>query len=418
MNQTNRMKDFYLVAIGQIISLFGNQILRYALPLYLLAATGSSSLFGSINAISFLPMVLLFPIGGIIADRMNKRNIMVILDYVTAGLITAFCLLTGHLNMVVLIAVTMILLYGIQGIYQPTVKASIPALVDNDRIIKANSIVDIINSLSSMTGPVLGGILFTAFGLRFILIVSIICFFLSATMELFIHIPYQKSKADGNMIQIAKADISQALRYMTKSEPTLMKMSLFYAFINLLLSTLIMIGVPVIVTQHLGFDSDVASRLYGYSQGIISAASVVGGALAGILSKKLKPGNIPTIITVCSTIMLSIGIVILTAGNSYVIYAVLVAGCASVLALQTLFTVMILSMIQMLCPPELIGKIIACVMCIAMCTNPIGQFLYGMMFDIFSGSLYLPYFLAGSVMMVICFICRKVFVDSEIKQDL
>ncbi len=416
MNQTNQMKDFYLVAIGQIISLFGNQILRYALPLYLLAATGSSSLFGSINAISFLPMVLLFPIGGIIADRRNKRNIMVILDYATTGLVALFLFLSGHFHMVVLIAVTMILLFGIQGVYQPTVKASIPALVSEEQIIRANSIVDVINSLSSMTGPVIGGILFTLFGLRFILIVSSICFFLSATMELFIHIPYQKNETNGTMFQIAKKDISQAIHFMAKSKPVLMQMSLFFAFINLLLSTLIMIGVPVIVTQHLGFEPDVASRLYGYSQGIISAASVVGGAVAGILSKKLKPHNIPAIITACSVIMLSIGAVIFTVDNPYTIYVVLVSGCAGVLGLQTLFTVMILSMIQILCPPELIGKIIACVMCIAMCTNPIGQFLYGMLFELFASQLYLPYFLAGGAMIAICFLFRQVFIDEETKQ--
>lgn len=73
-------KDFILVAIGQVISLFGNQILRYALPLYLLNQTGSSVLFGTILACSFIPMLFLFPIVGIIADRVNKRNIMVMFD--------------------------------------------------------------------------------------------------------------------------------------------------------------------------------------------------------------------------------------------------------------------------------------------------------------------------------------------------
>ncbi|MFV0241588.1 MAG: MFS transporter, partial [Lacrimispora sphenoides] len=83
-------KDFILVAIGQVISLFGNQILRYALPLYLLNQTGSSVLFGTILACSFIPMLFLFPVGGIIADRVNKRNIMVILDFSTALLISLF----------------------------------------------------------------------------------------------------------------------------------------------------------------------------------------------------------------------------------------------------------------------------------------------------------------------------------------
>ena len=86
-------KDFILVAAGQIISLFGNQILRFALPLYLLNQTGSAALFGTIMAISIIPMILFYPIGGIIANRVNKRNIMVMLDFCTAILISLFCLL-------------------------------------------------------------------------------------------------------------------------------------------------------------------------------------------------------------------------------------------------------------------------------------------------------------------------------------
>ena len=126
-------KDFMLVAIGQIISLFGNQILRFVLPLYLLNQTGSAALFGTIMAISFIPMILFFPIGGIIADRVNKRNIMVILDFCTAILILLFCLLTESIDIVSLVAITMIILCGIQGAYQPAVKASIPVLVKTDR---------------------------------------------------------------------------------------------------------------------------------------------------------------------------------------------------------------------------------------------------------------------------------------------
>ena len=56
-------KDFILVVFGQIISLFGNAILRFALPLYLLNQTHSSILFGVISACSFIPMVILSPIG-------------------------------------------------------------------------------------------------------------------------------------------------------------------------------------------------------------------------------------------------------------------------------------------------------------------------------------------------------------------
>ena len=85
MKQKLFRRDFTLVAIGQIISLFGNAALRFALPLYLLNQTGSSRLYGLVTACAFIPAILLSPVGGIAADRFNKRNIMVLLDFFTAA---------------------------------------------------------------------------------------------------------------------------------------------------------------------------------------------------------------------------------------------------------------------------------------------------------------------------------------------
>ena len=60
-------KDFTLVVIGQIISLFGNAAIRFVLPLYLLNRTGSSALYGTVTACAFLPAIILSPVGGIVA---------------------------------------------------------------------------------------------------------------------------------------------------------------------------------------------------------------------------------------------------------------------------------------------------------------------------------------------------------------
>ena len=89
MKQKLFTKDFTLVVIGQIISLFGNATLRFALPLYLLNLTGSSALYGTVIACAFIPAILLSPVGGIIADRLNKRNIMVALDFFTADIFSS-----------------------------------------------------------------------------------------------------------------------------------------------------------------------------------------------------------------------------------------------------------------------------------------------------------------------------------------
>jgi len=75
-------RDFLLlIFVGQVTSLFGNAILRFALPLYILELTESPALFGMVSALSFLPMVIMSPIGGIIADRVNKKWVIVVLDF-------------------------------------------------------------------------------------------------------------------------------------------------------------------------------------------------------------------------------------------------------------------------------------------------------------------------------------------------
>ena len=172
-------RDFALVVAGQIISLFGNAILRFALPLYLLRQTGSPALLGAVGAAAFIPAVLCSPIGGVVADRVNKQNIMAALDFSTAGLTLAFTLLLGQTQLVPLIAAFLMLLYGIAGAYQPAVQASVPLLVRPERLTSANAVINMVSTLAGLLGPAAGGMLFGAFGIRPILWVSTACFFLS-----------------------------------------------------------------------------------------------------------------------------------------------------------------------------------------------------------------------------------------------
>lgn len=202
-------RDFTLVVIGQIISLFGNAILRFALPLYLLRETGSSTLFGVVTACSFAPMVILSMIGGVLADRVNKRNIMVGLDFCTTALISVFYLSLGVLPTVPLFIVVLMLLYGISGTYQPAVQASIPLLVSSDKLMAGNAVINQVNTLSGLLGPVIGGIMFGMWGIYPILSVSIVCFLFSAIMEIFIHIPHVKRPRETSVLNVVKMDLRQ-----------------------------------------------------------------------------------------------------------------------------------------------------------------------------------------------------------------
>ena len=212
-------RDFTLVVAGQIISLFGNAILRFALPLYLLRETGSSALFGTVTACALLPMILLSLLGGILADRVNKRNIMVGLDFLTALVILAFYFLIGKAPVIPLFIVTLMILYGISGTYQPTVQASIPALVPRERVLSASAIVNQIGSLANFTGPVIGGMLYGFWGINSILQVSIFCFTLSAVMEILIRIPHHKYSGKEKIFYIIKGDLQDSLRFLSEKKP-------------------------------------------------------------------------------------------------------------------------------------------------------------------------------------------------------
>ena len=83
-------RDFTLMICGQVVSLLGNAMLRFALSLYVLDETGSAAAFGSMLAVSLIPTVLLSPVGGLLADRVSKQKMMAALDFLTALLLLLF----------------------------------------------------------------------------------------------------------------------------------------------------------------------------------------------------------------------------------------------------------------------------------------------------------------------------------------
>ena len=134
-------RNFILMIIGQIISLFGNAILRFSLSLYVLQVTGSASIFATILAVSILPTILLSPFGGILADRVSRRSIMFSLDFLTSFLIFGFSMVSTRGFSIVLVAILMISLSIIQAFYQPSVQASIPLLVSENQLMQANGLL-------------------------------------------------------------------------------------------------------------------------------------------------------------------------------------------------------------------------------------------------------------------------------------
>lgn len=398
-------KDFTLVLIGQIISLFGNAILRFALPLYLLDQTQSAALFGLVSACAFIPMILLSPIGGIVADRINKQRIMVALDFTTAALVFGFSLFRAQLPLVPLLVVVMMLLYGIQGAYQPAVQASLPALVAPEKLIAANAAVNQVNSLAGLLGPVIGGFLYGTYGLTPILSVSIVCFALSAVMELFIRIPHQKRRASTSVWAIVREDMRESFHFILREKPVLAKGILIVCAFNLFMSSMLIIGMPVIITQHLGMSS----QLYGASQGALAAGGLLGGLLAGLLGERLKITHAHILLLFCALGCLPIGIILAVSVSPFFSYLSITVLVFLLMMGATLFTVQMLAFVQKETPQALIGKVIACLLALNLCAQPIGQALYGVLFERFAAAPWAIVIGTALISCIVALLSKKVF---------
>ena len=402
-------RNFIMVVLGQIISLFGNAILRFALPLYLLNQTGSAALFGIVSACAFIPMIVLSPVGGIFADRVNKRNIMVVLDFTTALLVLAIILLLGKINLVALLLCSLFILYGINGAYQPAVQASIPILLQSEHIMQGNAVINLVSSFASLIGPVVGGALFGFYGIMPILYVSAICFVLSAVMEIFIQIPYEREPAKGNIFAIGISDLKESFEYMHKDQPVIMQFSLAIAAINMILSALVIIGLPVIVTQMLGFNDEMANRLYGFAQGAMAMGSLCGGMGAGLFAKKLKTKNGYLLLLYDALTLVPFGIAIMFPFPAVLSYGIILVSCFAMMFLATLFSIQIMSCLQMMVPANLIGKVISCAMCIGMCASPIGQAIYGGLFEVLKENVFVLFYAAAVLTVILALAMKKAF---------
>lgn len=417
MKQKLFSKDFTFVVIGQIISLFGNAAIRFALPLYLLNLTGSSALYGTVTACAFLPSILLAPIGGIVADRVNKRNVMVILDFFTAAVILAFSLLMDGGNLIFLLTVTLMLLYGIAGAYQPSVQASIPALTNPENFMAANSIINTISSFAAFIGPVFGGVLYSAYGLRPVLWVCMVCFVSSAVMEIFIKIPFQKPDSYGGIRRTVRTDLAESIRFIQQERPVIGEVLLVICGINLFLAAMILVALPYLVTEVLNLEASQANRLYGFAEGALAAGGLAGGIGAGIFADKLEIRRSGNLVIACAVCVFPIGAALRLFSSGIVIYIVITVCCFGIMVFSTIFTVQMMSFVQAETPQGLIGKVIAVILAVSMCAQPLGSALYGVLFEICKGFEYVVVLFAGMVSLMIAVRTRTVFKRFSVEQQ-
>ena len=218
-------RSFVSIVIVQIASLFGDAVLRFALPLYVLNVTGSAALMGAVSAAAWLPYLVLTPIGGVAADRVNKRRIMAALDTLLALTCAAFLALDGVIDLVGLCICALIVLYAAQSVYQPTVQAAVPFVVPRADVVRATAVVSQISALSGLVGPVIGGLVFGLFGIEPVVVVAGAAFALSALLIVcVVRIPTADVERSGaGVLRTVVGDLAESFRFLRGERPVILK---------------------------------------------------------------------------------------------------------------------------------------------------------------------------------------------------
>jgi MFS family permease len=398
--------------LGQIISVFGAALLRFALSLHVLEITGSEVMFASLFALSNIPL-LLAPLGGAIADRFNRRDLMVIFDFSSCAIIFSLLLLLPVTrDSVILVGIVMVLLSVISALYTPAVTASIPLLVEEKKLEGANGIVQAVQALSGAIAPVLGGVLFNIMGVQRLVVFSCVAFFLSAVMEMFIKIPFEKRKLYRHIVPAVIRDMKDGFIYVVKQSFILKSMALA-ALLNLILTPFFIVGAPIIFYKTM----QSGNTLFGIGMGIINFATILGALTVGIFAKRLRINTLYRLILVIAILLLPTALSVmpfmlgLGFCPPFILFMLCVVPVAMILTIASIF---VITGVQKKTPNEYLGKVMAIIMAVAQCAAPAGQFMYGILFREFSRAIYVPILLVSAVMFALMVVSQRMLKNEEV----
>ncbi len=385
MTQKLFTKNFVLLILGQLASLFGNFILKLALSMYVLEVTGSAAIFAGILSVATIPTIVLSPLGGILADRADRRNIMVALDGLTGVSVLCAALLLSESNALTVISVLLVILSVLGAFETPTVQACIPTMLQGDNIMKGNAVVNQVASLSYLAAPMLGGVLYAVFGLKPVMLASVACFFITALFECFIKLSYQRTPGKGGVLSVVRQDFLSSMRYISKEQTDIAKMLLLTAVSRFFVMGITMVGLPFIVRTVL----QLSAQYYGAAESALAVATILGSIAAGFLTEKLKIHRLSALLASMGVFIVPAGIVFLCPVNSIIKYVITIVSFCGMQIAISIFSIFAVSLIQQRTPGHLIGKVMAYTSTITLCVQPIGQIVYGFLFDRFSNMIYL-----------------------------
>ena len=267
------MKKFLLIWLGQLISILGSGLTTFALGVWIFEATGRATPFALTILFGNLPRILLSPVAGSLADRWNRRRMMILADSGTAlvtlgavGLMWLGDLQVWHIYLIALLSASF------AAFQEPAYTASITMLVPKKDLARASGMVQMSQAIEMLVAPLLAGLLFVTIGLRGIILIDFITYFFAIGALLFVAIPQPEyGSEEGEGPQSLFGDVLFGWHYL-RSRPGLFGLLIYFALVNFLLNFSAVLTGPLVL-------SFAAANALGLVQMASGAGMLVGSVI-------------------------------------------------------------------------------------------------------------------------------------------
>ena len=281
------LRNICLYSIAKTVSIFGSSIYSFALGLYVLQITGSALNFAITLILGTIPMIVMNPFAGVIADKVDKKKLVICMDLLSGCLLIAVYIVSSNYGLNLFIIYTTTFLMSVfTTFFGIGLEAAKPNIVSKERLMSINSISKIIDSVSLILGPMLGGIVFAVLDIKTFIIINGISFILSGISILFIHfklfeydINEECSKREINFIK----DIKEGFSYLIEKE-SLKNTFRILISLNFFLGFAVTVPLPYIINTVL----NLSSKQFGIIQGTFPVGMIIGAILVKKITNRFS----------------------------------------------------------------------------------------------------------------------------------
>lgn len=284
---TQELRNIYLYSFGKTVSIFGSSIYSFALGLYVLQITGSAWNFAITLILGTIPMIVMNPFAGVIADKVDKKKLVVCMDLLSGGLLITVYILSSNYGLnLFIIYTTTFLLTVFTTFFGIGLESAKPNIVSKERLMIINSISKIIDSVSLILGPMLGGIVFAVVDIKLFIMINGISFILSGISILFIHFKLFghdiKGECSIREINFIK-DIKEGYFYLMERESLKNTFHILIS-LNFFLGFAVTVPLPYIINTVL----NLSSKQFGIIQGTFPVGMIIGAILVKKITNRFS----------------------------------------------------------------------------------------------------------------------------------